>query len=116
MSRRKSHSRAERREGGDGTKPKMMSLSDWLAEPTAVARRGEVWGVLQLALELERKNRWRGRVWRWITGSPLVNVNPFKLWSRMTGTPEATTERPTDEQLARGEQLPPEDERRIVTL
>jgi hypothetical protein len=97
----------------------MISLREWLSEPDKVARRGEVWGVVQLALELERRNTWRWRLWRWLTGSPIVNWNPFALWSRMTGQPQATVEPPATEPAParpRGEEMPPEEERRIVTL
>lgn len=45
-----------------------MTLSDWLSEPKSIARRGEVWEVIQLAMFLRERekvhNRWYNRLLR----------------------------------------------------
>lgn len=45
-----------------------MSLADWLSEPKAIARRGEVWEVIQIAMYLRERekvhNRWYNRALR----------------------------------------------------
>lgn len=74
---------------------KPLKLSDYLAEYDTVARRGEVWGLLEWFWNNVIVGNLPHRLFiRWITRQPYVVFNPWRLARLRQAQEEAQLEQP----------------------